>query len=237
MTDQQQKTTETFDEIQARYNATVNKAVGFTGLDVDFFTKVKARYLLWQSKQDLGETARLKALDVGCGIGNFHPLLMPHIGRLDGVDVSAASLERAAQLNPDVQYRPYDGDVLPYDTASFDLVFAVCVVHHVPPDNWNGFFHQLFRVLRPGGLAVIFEHNPRNPLTMRTVNNCPFDEDAVLLKGRELKGLFLGAGFEEVRTRFILSVPPAGQFLFHMDRAFAKLPFGAQYYVVGRKPA
>jgi SAM-dependent methyltransferase len=236
MPDQQKKTTETFDEVQARYNSTVNKAVGFTGMDVDFFTQVKARYLLWQTMQDLGETSDLAVLDVGCGVGNFHPLLAPHVGSLDAVDVSVASIERAAQSNPAVRYKAYDGDVLPYDTGSFDLVFAVCVVHHVPPDNWNDFFLQLFRVLRPGGLAMVFEHNPRNPLTMRTVNNCPFDEDAVLLKSRELKGLFSHAGFERIRTRFILySVgPPGGAISLRPGSRFCK--FAVWCAILCRRP-
>lgn len=85
-------------------------------------------------------------------------------------------------------------------------------------------------------MAVVFEHNPLNPLTMRTVNNCPFDEDAVLLKSSQLTGLFREAGFEAITPRFILSVPPAGKVLFGLDRAFSHLPFGAQYYVTGRKP-
>lgn len=237
MNELQLKTTETFDEVHDRYTEMVNEAVSFTCLDVDFFTKVKANYLLWLARRALGKTKDLAVLDIGCGVGNFHPLLRSHVRRLDGVDVSADSLERAAAANPEVRYQVYEGTTLPYEEGQFDLVFAICVMHHVPPENWARFSDQMLRVLRPGGMAVVFEHNPLNPLTMRTVNNCPFDEDAVLLKSSQLTGLFREAGFEAITTRFILSVPPAGKVLFGLDRAFSRLPFGAQYYVAGRKPS
>ena len=236
MNEQQLKTTETFDEIQDRYTQMVNEAVSFSGLNVDFFTKVKANYLLWLARRALGKTKNLTVLDIGCGVGNFHPLLRPHVRKLDGVDVSADSLKTAAAANPEVRYQVYDGTTLPYEDGQFDLVFAICVMHHVPPENWAGFAGQMLRVLRPGGMGVVFEHNPLNPLTMRTVNNCPFDEDAVLLKRSQLTGLFREAGFDAITSRFILSVPPAGKMLFGLDRAFSLLPFGAQYYVSGRKP-
>ena len=37
------------------------------------------------------------------------------------------------------------------------------------------------RVVRPGGLLCIIEHNPFNPLTRLAVVRCEFDRDAVLL--------------------------------------------------------
>ena len=55
------------------------------------------------------------------------------------------------------------------------------------------------RVLRPGGIAAIFEHNPLNPLTRRVVSNCVFDEDAVLLRRRRARGLLRQAGLVPVR--------------------------------------
>lgn len=226
---------ETFDEYQNKYNDTVNNAVSFTGLNVDFFTKVKAGYLLELAKENLGPTKDLSALDIGCGVGNFHPLLQNEFSALHGVDVSGASIERAAANNPDVKYESYDGMRLPYADASFDLAFTICVVHHVPPANWKNFAAEMHRVLRPGGLALVFEHNPQNPLTMRAVNSCPFDEDAVLLRSKETISLMSGAGFSDVKARFILSIPAGNGFLRKIDRVFSKIPFGAQYYVSAKR--
>ena len=225
------ETARTFDEYEARYSDTVNRAVAFTGLSVDFFTRVKADYLLDLATRHFGSLAGRDILDVGCGVGNFHPLLAPKFGTLTGVDISAASIETAASRNPDVRYDIYDGNVLPYPDCSFDAVFTVCVMHHVPPAQWPIFASEMRRVLKPGGLALVFEHNPRNPLTMRTVNSCPFDADAVLLRGSQTMDLLAGAGLMARQARYILSLPAANRTLRRLDALFSCVPLGAQYYV------
>ena len=234
--DQQEKTAKTFDAYQSSYSDTVNDAVSFTGLDVDFFTRVKAGYIQDIVRSVFGGTSMVDALDLGCGVGNLHSLLQADFNSLTGVDVSQASIARARKTHPDVTYDIYDGTQLPYENGRFDLAFTICVMHHVPPDNWPLFVAEMKRVLKPGGLALVFEHNPRNPLTMRAVNTCPFDEDAVLLRSHETEALFLSAGFSAVQTRFILSVPSATETLRKVDRLFSRLPLGAQYYVSARNP-
>ncbi|TIU25363.1 MAG: class I SAM-dependent methyltransferase, partial [Mesorhizobium sp.] len=110
---------------------------------------------------------------------------------------------------------------------------AICVMHHVPPENWKLFAAELARVTRPGGVVLIFEHNPYNPLTRRAVSNCPFDEDAVLLsKGQVMKHLH-DAGLRDVDGRYILNVPSINGPLRRIDEALGFVPFGAQYYVQG----
>ncbi len=226
---------ETFDAYEAKYADAVNDAVAFSGLDVDFFTRVKADYIIDIARKTFGRTEGLRLVDVGCGIGNFHPLLSRAFDDINGVDVSAASIERARTANPSVSYAAYEGDTLPFPEASFDIAMAVCVVHHVPPAQWPEFMSEFRRVLKPGGLALVFEHNPLNPLSVHVVNNCPFDEDAVLLRAPELKKLFASAGFSDPEGRFILSVPAFNSAFRSLDRVFSRLPFGAQYYVSARK--
>jgi ubiquinone/menaquinone biosynthesis C-methylase UbiE len=93
------------------------------------------------------------ALDVGCGIGAFHPFARGMFGRLCGTDISAASIAQARQNHPDVEYEAYDGNILPYGDGTFDLAVTICVLHHVPPVRWLGFLREIRRVVRPGGLS------------------------------------------------------------------------------------
>ncbi len=231
MDPQQAQTARTFDSYKDTYSDAVDSAVSFTGLSTDFYTRVKTDYLLDVSLSHFGSTTGLAALDVGCGVGNYHARLSSQFKSLSGVDVSSASLGCAQSRNAGVDYRVYNGEVLPYSSGSFDLAFAICVMHHVPPQRWNTFAQEMHRVLRPGGLVLIFEHNPRNPLTMRAVRSCPFDEDAVLMRSEVTEGLYRGAGFRQVHSRFILSIPPFNEFLRRVDKLAGGFPFGAQYYV------
>ena len=130
-----------------------------------------------------------------------------------------------------MNYRVYDGEHLPFAEGTFDVAFTVCVMHHIEPGQWRSFAGEMHRVVRRGGMALVFEHNPRNPLTLRAVNNCPFDEDAVLLRSETTAGLLSDVGLGKVDTRFILSVPAAGWLMQTLDRGFSRLPWGAQYYI------
>jgi ubiquinone/menaquinone biosynthesis C-methylase UbiE len=85
--------------------------------------------------------------------------------RLTGIDVASTVVEEARAANPGVTYHDYDGDRLPYPDQSFDAAYTIAVMHHVPPPQWPAFLQEMRRVVRPGGLIVIFEHNPINPLT------------------------------------------------------------------------
>lgn len=236
MTQETRPPAELFDEYGKTYSDTVNDSVRFTGLNVDFFTRVKAGYILDLCASHFADVAGVNALDVGCGVGNFHDILAPEFLSLRGVDVSSASVEQAIlKKRPKTTYDVYDGLRLPYSDGTFDLVFTVCVMHHVTPDQWPAFSREMHRVLRPGGLALVFEHNPRNPLTMRAVNNCPFDEDAVLLKAETTVRLLENAGFRDAVQRYILSVPAGNRMLRKVDSVFSRVPLGAQYYVSAKK--
>ncbi|HEY0959164.1 MAG TPA: class I SAM-dependent methyltransferase [Novosphingobium sp.] len=222
-----------FDAYAGSYDEAVNKSLGFLGVKVDYFTRVKAGYLLDLLAAHFGRVEDLRLLDVGCGVGNYHALLDGRLGAISGTDVSPACVAEAAARNPGVAYQPYDGERLPYAEASFDAVVTICVMHHVPPPQWPMFAAEMKRVLRPGGLAVVFEHNPINPLTQRVVSNCEFDADAVLLKQGETRRLLEGAGFGKVASRSILSLPSFGPVTRKFDLAFGRLPLGAQYFASG----
>lgn len=230
---EQTRQTSQFDAYAGSYDEEVNRSLGFLGVKVDYFTRVKAAYLLDLLRGHFGATEALALLDVGCGVGNNHALLQGKLGSVSGTDISAACLAQAQARNPGVAYRPYDGTRLPFEDDSFDAAVTICVLHHVPPAQWGAFAAEMNRVVRPGGMAVVFEHNPLNPLTRRVVSNCEFDADAVLLRQRETRALLSGAGFQAVTSRAILSVPSAGPLTRRLDLLLGRLGLGAQYYAAG----
>lgn len=222
-----------FDPYSKDYKSLVNDSLAFSGFDVDYFTRVKTEYLKDILQTSFNRTD-VDVLDLGCGIGNYHAPLRPSFRSLSGIDVSSESIKIAKSRNADVSYSDFDGATIPFEAASFDVVFAVCVFHHVPLNGRDRLIQEARRVLRAGGIMVIFEHNPINPLTMRVVNRCVFDKDAILLKSREAEALLVDGGFQDVRSRFILTIPSFNKMTRALDQAFGRLPVGAQYFSMGR---
>lgn len=231
----QEQVAEDFDRLTESYESEINDAIAFAGMEHTFFIDVKREHLVRLAARHFGDVGRLDVLDLGCGLGAYHAGLENVFHELHGVDVSARSVELATQKHPFVHYSSFDGVRMPYPDGRFDLIFTICVMHHVPPAQWEGFVGEMKRVLKPCGLALVFEHNPYNPATQYIVKTCPIDKDAVLLTPGKLRRLFGNAGFREVRTRSILSVPPKGAFLAGVDSVLGALPFGAQYYLGATK--
>lgn len=226
-----------FDEYRDTYRDEVQKSIDFIGRDHTFFVRVKADYLLELARRELGDPATLRVLDVGCGTGETDTFLAGSFASLEGVDVSEGVIDTARGRNRGVSYSVYDGERLPFDDGSFDLAFTICVVHHVPPDLWRSFMTELARVVRPGGLAVVIEHNPFNPLTRLAVSRCEFDENATLLSRRRAQGLLRAAKLTVQDSRYIIVFPWANPLLTRIERAVHRVPLGAQYAVAGRRRA
>jgi SAM-dependent methyltransferase len=217
------------------YVAEVNRSIAFSGAEQDFFIAGKARRLIDLLNRRGLNPADTRLLDIGCGVGLLHPRLAPDLASIVGVDVSAEALARARAANPDVRYESYDGDRLPFENDAFDAAVAMCVMHHVPPARWITFIAEAFRVVRPGGLLTVFEHNPWNPLTRLAVARCAFDFDAVLLSASRLTGLLTRGGFEEVGREFMFFTPFSAAPFQWAEQSLRWCPAGAQYVAFGRR--
>ena len=223
-----------FDVYAEAYSDNVNRALAFTRLKVDYFTRAKADHFVDLIGALHPNATRADVIDIGCGVGNSHPLLLGRVGKIAGIDVSQECLATAATHNPNNEYRHYDGENIPYEDHSFDVASAVCVFHHIPVASHTSLARDVRRILRPNGFFAIYEHNPFNPLTTYVVKNCEFDKNAMLLRSKEAEALLKQAGYHSVETRFILAFPAIGSLLRRIDRLFERLPLGAQYCTVGR---
>ncbi len=114
-------------------------------------------------------------LDFGCGVGaSVEPfaLQLPD-ARLVCIDVSSESLAMAQQRHgAAADFRWMSGPEGPVDAGLLDGAFACRVFHHIPHDQHLQVLQQLKRSIRPGGLLMVYEHNPFNPLTVRAVRTC-----------------------------------------------------------------
>ena len=177
-------------------------------------------------------------LDFGAGVGTSVPYFKKYFpnSKLTCLDVSNKSLDVGrTRFAGQADFVHFDGTRIPFPDAQFDLVFLACVLHHIPHSEHPGILAEARRVLRPHGTLVVFEHNPYNPLTVQAVNTCEFDENAVLIRPGQLKRDALRAGFARANIQFRIFFPHALRGLRGLEPWMKWLPFGAQYYLHGRK--
>jgi SAM-dependent methyltransferase len=102
-------------------------------------------------------------LELGCGSGDLSIELLRRGANLTAVDVSPRMVElarsRAEGLGATFLVAPAEDTSLP--DGAFDLVVGKWVLHHVDVPAAAAEVH---RVLTPGGRAVFFESQDRNPL-------------------------------------------------------------------------
>jgi len=104
-------------------------------------------------------------LEVGVGMGADHwrwARAKPH--SLSGVDLTPRAVEHTQrqlafdELESDL--RVADAESLPFDEESFDRVYSWGVLHHSP--NTEQAFREVWRVLRPGGIAKLMIYHSRS---------------------------------------------------------------------------
>ena len=95
-----------------------------------------------------------KVLDIGCGPGGLVPLL-PHVDYV-GFDHSSQYIEHARERFGD-RARFYCDDVsnfAQHQLASFDIVIAYGILHHLDDDRVRRLFQTAREALAPGGRIV-----------------------------------------------------------------------------------
>lgn len=224
-----------FNPLTQEYVAEVQRAIAFSGLPLEFFTKAKADHLIDLATRHVGEPKELTALDVGCGIGLTDRFLAGSFAALYGIDIAQDSLDEAARTNPQVFYQHYNGARFPFRDHGFDVVFAICVIQCVPVPERQALLWEMRRVTRPAGVVALFEHNPFNPLTRLAAARFGQSHDAPLLQRREALRLLLRTDVRLAEQRYILFCPSRMPLASTVERALRRLPLGAQYYVAGKK--
>jgi SAM-dependent methyltransferase len=221
-----------FDDYTDNYNSLLRESTGFFTESETYFAKYKVDVL----RREIPATTK-RLLEYGCGIGRNIPFLRAAFpdATIAGSDISAASLEIARKENHGVEFFLEQADT---DVAEpYEVIFIAGVFHHIPVQERAGVMKTLYQRLVPGGMIVIFEHNPFNPVTRKIVNDCPYDKDAVLLRPSQLRALLVDAGLPVCRSAYCLFVPPSLSVLLPVEAKLGWLPLGGQYWVKATRSA
>ncbi|WP_148882056.1 class I SAM-dependent methyltransferase [Thermococcus aciditolerans] len=188
---------------------------------VEYFDRIAERYDGWYRTKtgryvdrtekwlifSMLRTRRGRALDLGCGTGNY-TLELKRMGfDVVGLDASEGMLRvaRSKGLNC-VRGDAYS---LPFPDGSFDLVLSVTMFEFIhEPEK---VISEIYRVLRPGGEAVIGTMNGRSAWFLFKRLKSLFVETAYryarFYTPGELEELLLGAGFREVESAGVIFFP------------------------------
>jgi len=222
-----------FDRFASTYRQMHEENISASGESPEYFAAYKMRDFA-DIVKTLGISATGRFLDFGSGVGasvrSFRARLPD--ARLVCADVSLQSLgESQASNGSGPEYLHIEGARLPLDDASVDGAFACCVFHHIPPDEHVARLGDIRRTLKPGAPLMVYEHNPYNPLTVKAVNTCPFDANAILIRAGNMRRLCEEAGFASVRIRYRVFFPAGLGFMRPLENYLGWMPIGAQYFV------
>ena len=227
-----------FDKFADEYVSMLRDSIKDSGEGPEYFAHYKIKDMaVVVEKMFPGKVVR-NVLDFGGGVGASLPYLSKYFPEADITlaDVSRRSLDYAERRGiPRVRTLHFDGQVLPLPDDHFDVVVAACVFHHIPETQHVSLMAEIRRVLQPGGLFFIFEHNPWNPLTRKAVDDCPYDENAILINGPELRRRMKDAGFAQVDLAWRIFFPGLLRAARPMERWLEWMPLGAQYRAVGSR--
>ena len=104
------------------------------------------------------DAPRRRALDFGCGVGRLTQALATEFDEVTGVDISDGMLAVASQLDRRggrVKYlHNTRSDLRAFPDGTFDLVYSLICLQHIPPPHGAAYVAEFMRVLAPGGVAV-----------------------------------------------------------------------------------
>ncbi|XP_037075160.1 tRNA N(3)-methylcytidine methyltransferase METTL2-like isoform X1 [Pollicipes pollicipes] len=168
-----------------------------------------------------GRDALRRVWEVGCGVGNtIFPLLETNADRrlfVYGSDFSESAVRivrQAPQFDPD-RCHAFVMDVtdeaasVPFPEASLDIIVLIFVLSALHPSHHESVARRLARYLRPGGTILLRDYGRYDMAQLRfKPGRCLQDNlyargDGTLVyffTQEELRGLFLGAGLEEVQN-------------------------------------
>jgi SAM-dependent methyltransferase len=223
-----------FDEYAGGYETALAEGLRFSGEDSIHFARERIGWL--RARLDELDASSRTVIDFGCGTGSATGLLADILNadRVIGTDVSSASLARARaeHASDRTEFRRADASLKEWA----DVAYCNGVFHHIAPADRPQAVAWVRRALRPGGLFALWENNPWNPGTRLVMSQIPFDRHAITLPPPNARAMLLAGGFEIVRTDSRFYFPRALRALRRFEPRLCRLPLGAQYMVLARRP-
>jgi len=102
-------------------------------------------------------------LDVGCNDGKNVFRFSSIVKEIYGIEVMEECVNLAIKNNDknNVFFKKGDAEKIPFSDNKFDVVYSLWVLEHLR--NPAKFFEEVFRVLKPGGILILWAPSVLNP--------------------------------------------------------------------------
>jgi ubiquinone/menaquinone biosynthesis C-methylase UbiE len=162
----------------------------------------RTRNYIWPEITFLFKDIKLseKVLDLGCGNGRYYQLLKNT--QYIGVDNSEKLIKIANQKYPEANFQAQDALSLSFEKDSFDKVYSIAVLHHIPSQELRlKFLEEAKRVLKPNGkiIVTVWKLRGLKYFFLKNIFKAWSDKTSRyyhLFSKRELANLFKKAGFK-----------------------------------------
>jgi SAM-dependent methyltransferase len=169
------------------------------------------RAALWRQGRRIEELGAV--LDFGCGCGRVtRNWLALRDTDVFGSDMNEDAVEWCRRNLPFATFEPNGlAPPLAFDTASFDLVYALSVFTHLPEELQLLWMRELERVLRPGALLLLSAHGEHYVPRLTAEERERYARGEVVVRWEEVAGTNLCTAFhppEYVRERLAAAFEP-----------------------------
>jgi SAM-dependent methyltransferase len=179
--------------------------VGWSG-DADWFLE-SGRALFESVISHVPVAAESSILDFGCGCGRVIRYWNEHPGAVVGSDFDPKAIKWCRRNLPFAGFeRNRLAPPLPFDDASFDVVYALSVFTHFTAELQLAWRDELRRVLCPGGHLLITTHGASIAGRLEPQERAQFDRGELVVRWKNAAGSNLCSAYhpeQYLRETFI----------------------------------
>lgn len=183
--------------------------------------KPQDRETLRRFSQEIGD--RKPVWDFGCGPGQTSRYLKDIGIDISGLDLSERILEKARAIHPNIHFRKGNILELEFEDESIAGIVAFYAIVHLSREQVARAFHEIFRVLQPGGVFLFTYHIGEGAIHLDEFLGKDVDIDFMFFQTDFISLCTEDAGFEGIE---IIERDPYPEVEYQSRRAyvFAKKP-------------
>ena len=158
--------------------------------------KPKDQEILRRFSMEIGN--KKPVWDFGCGPGQTTKYLKVLEIEISGLDLSEKLLEQARANHPEINFRKGNILELELDDDSIGGIVAFYAIVHFTEEQVEIAFHEIFRVLQPGGLFLFTYHIGEDTICVKEFLGKKVDIDFMFFKTDFISSCLKNIGFEKI---------------------------------------